>query len=1139
MQRSLFNDYGLYLPCDNIKEKIKDEVYDNVVKYRDFHTGRNRDTIEHTNAYLDNKQYTIDIVDVIIPACAEALKVNIFIFQKDGEATAVIRNMCTTVSLMHVFLKYHRSGGSNHTADHYSSIADILQHPFPIPYNPPPLTEATNNNVHSQNSSTNLYTSPQPHNSSSNNTHNSTINPPHTTQNTNYTIITSPTQPSTSQPNTPIIFAHNEPDNPDLIENEIRTAIDEDCMEAGPGKFFDEFGELINFNTSRNLENDPDPQCENNNIEMSDDDVEISLPGPDVDVPIVPEPIDLDDPIPIPEEFNPKPRSISRKHAKPRFNYSKFEQMEGEKVERIPWTVNGDKKFHIQCTENEYNDMSQDGRWWDMHTSSRVGFNGRVKTGVCLGSLICHNNRCPKLTTEGVCNTSEFGKDSGAHVCRSCGFYALRIHCGCRRVVQYNRDTSILTVMYSGDHICIPKPNLKTKVNYIKHVALNLDPLTSRPPTRLLKEYINSMIAKGQLTKAIQILQKIDDKTLLERMRYVLKDDVLSCTTPEDEALAFSNLRELKKQTDKVDNFLIYDMKCEDVHGGRSYAFKSCRQSLEIALKMDARWKGNRGRPSLLCREKAFFDGMHSRCVGYKTLTLFAYHIGMCRMQRIASMEVKKEDKESVELFFTVLNKALAELTGDPTYKFNPHKILCDEKGSNINGIISVLGPKFAKRVMGCQWHFKQCAWRQLKHIDESDRETFKKAVHGLCYAPCEAEYKKYAASLEAICRRNNCIRWYNWWKVRRFHIVQGLRGYGWTGTNWAEIGQSSMRDRNVVYKMWLLKATWEDIGDALLQTANYRAFIRNRGKTIGKGPTLWQQIIKDRKEQKRFLKAIIDALVTDDVADEARKHRDADSEFIPSSKAKHRVPRKYPVTNPEQRHKKQKQSKPKRSPKVTQPIVVDNISSGTEADIDDEDIINSENPAPPPANATPLGRPRRRNPDRKRRGQNRKYMSSPESSCSETEKLKKTSDLQVPQDVEEKHMLTNPPTYVRLGRADRCQGCRIKFTDRERKPPQNLIFRFLAIREYPVAGQQGVWRKTATPQPCYYHALDYACLRRQHGLECVNDNDIYIQQATFQTLSHEDNKLLDQRGHLTPLLRNRLELIKNKTGKKKKIRKK
>ena len=125
------------------------------------------------------------------------------------------------------------------------------------------------------------------------------------------------------------------------------------------------------------------------------------------------------------------------------------------------------------------------------------------------------------------------------------------------------------------------------------------------------------------------------------------------------------------------------------------HVFKTSRYLLELATKMDATRKTVRGRPSILSLEKAFFDGMHSRCKGYKTLTLWTHHPGMRRMQHLATMECKKESTEMIEIFFRLFNEALANFVGDPNYKFNPSMICMDEAGANLQGLRRVFGDAF------------------------------------------------------------------------------------------------------------------------------------------------------------------------------------------------------------------------------------------------------------------------------------------------------------------------------------------------------------------------------------------------------------------------------------------------------------
>ena len=167
-----------------------------------------------------------------------------------------------------------------------------------------------------------------------------------------------------------------------------------------------------------------------------------------------------------------------------------------------------------------------------------------------------------------------------------------------------------------------------------------------------------------------------------------------------------------------------------------------------------------------------------------------------------------------------------------------------DEAGANLQGLRRFFGDAFMVRVVSCQWHFKECAKRQLKNINVNDRATFWHLVGKICTAQTFAKYKKYSDALEHICKKNNCICWYNWWKVRRYHFVPALGGFSWTGSNWVENGHSTMK-RN--HKVWLSVAAFEDIADFIIQENNYISFMSNTGKTVGKGPTQFAKRMKER----------------------------------------------------------------------------------------------------------------------------------------------------------------------------------------------------------------------------------------------------------------------------------------------------
>ena len=85
----------------------------------------------------------------------------------------------------------------------------------------------------------------------------------------------------------------------------------------------------------------------------------------DSDVEIVNDPADLEEGIPIPENYIREKRPKRQKYRKLYINYVKFAQMDSVHVEEIPWDVDREQKYTIECEEEEYIDKSK------MDTGSR------------------------------------------------------------------------------------------------------------------------------------------------------------------------------------------------------------------------------------------------------------------------------------------------------------------------------------------------------------------------------------------------------------------------------------------------------------------------------------------------------------------------------------------------------------------------------------------------------------------------------------------------------------------------------------------------------------------------------------------------------------------------------------------------
>ena len=333
--------------------------------------------------------------------------------------------------------------------------------------------------------------------------------------------------------------------------------------------------------------------------------------------------------------------------------------------------------------------------------------------------------------------------------------------------------------------------------------------------------------ATGEWEKGWEVALHMKNPELIEKLRFIIPGDKL-INFPDDEVILFSNIADIKEEADKWDKYLIYKINCAKTNGGTSFVFKSSKHHMETAVKMDADQHPLQGQLSILAYEKAYFDGMHRRVHGCKMLTLWVHHPGMCCMKRLASMDVKCENKEAVELFFNIFNETLREYTGNPNYMFNPAMFVTDEASAIHQGMYSVFGNEFLDKITTCQWHFKRCAWRQLVHINKDECSSFREAIHGICKAKTAHEYELHASVLDQICTRNKVVLWWNWWKVRRYHLVPALSGFGWTGTNWAELAQSKMKKNQ---RISLMDALFEDIIHALNEYVEWLAFLITVGK--------------------------------------------------------------------------------------------------------------------------------------------------------------------------------------------------------------------------------------------------------------------------------------------------------------------
>ena len=217
---------------------------------------------------------------------------------------------------------------------------------------------------------------------------------------------------------------------------------------------------------------------------------------------------------------------------------------------------------------------------------------------------------------------------------------------------------------------------------------------------------------------------------------------------------------------------------------------------------------------------------MHKRVNNWKTLTAWVYHPASRKLLRLATMECKGENTESVKKIWTLFNEVLREVKQDNNYMFNPKGFLTDEAGGNINNIVGVFGIEYMNKINTCQFHFKHCIKSLLEKIP-GDLEELRNEVESLAYALSTVstlnEYSQIKSRLLALGVIPAIRSWINWWDARRYHLFPVFRGYNISSVNMAEMRHSTLKHNKPIM---LVDAAWEDTCTMILQEEELTKFL-------------------------------------------------------------------------------------------------------------------------------------------------------------------------------------------------------------------------------------------------------------------------------------------------------------------------
>ena len=565
------------------------------------------------------------------------------------------------------------------------------------------------------------------------------------------------------------------------------------------------------------------------------------------------------------------------------FPIEQYKGMVPEVVSEIPYEVDGLKYYMVDVPEDDiFFTKYRDGRYFELHTSRRKGFHGVRRLGRCRGNFECTNQECAYFLENGKSNKHQFTTIGKNKFCYTCNSICFRESCKALKLVEFHPNLRVLEVYHYGTHSCQVKPKTAENDSFIEENLQKFGVAVGPKKLAQLKmtEEMRNQIETGHLdmNKIIEIGARLTDKTRIQQIKRRMENEMKS------EKHSISAVAELKSITDTSDKCLIYKMHDENMTGeGKSYVFKSSRKMCNIMRSMDQKNPVK----SLLQQEPAYFDGMHKRCKGWKTLTLWVYHPSPRRLMRLATMEVKGETTESVALFWTILNNMLQEVFADKSIYFNPYLFITDEAGANYNGIMQVYGQEGYNKSRTCVFHFKQSLQKMLLKFPDDlgeQKAEFEDLMLQLLYIATISEFMEIKGRLLQISSLVPGLDSpLQWWLARRYNLFPLFRGYCISSVNMAEIGHSTLKRPK---PLALVDAAWEDVCSMVMQEQEHTKFLEGRSYSFGKGPSQGQIALKEKKQQRKRSREYQQAF-----KENMMNATDSDSFFIPNKKARHTQP--------------------------------------------------------------------------------------------------------------------------------------------------------------------------------------------------------------------------------------------------------
>ena len=472
-------------------------------------------------------------------------------------------------------------------------------------------------------------------------------------------------------------------------------------------------------------------------------------------------------------------------------------------MERLPYDIDGLRIFRLGYDKADKMAVTLDGRQWSGYiTSRRAGFAGKRFIKSCKGSHRCVNEICGYFRQFNHVNRVQFERKGSIVICSTCGATAEFVPCQCKKIWEYPDGETKVTVYHYGTHTCVPiKRNPSTQADAA--ISAFKQSRTLKPERFVNDKLIEAVENEESLQDIEELADSFVDRYALSRMKQMAKEKL------DPVGHSYDVVMQYKGKVQKVlqDPFLIYKVDCE-----KYTVFKTSQEQLQLALEMDREGEGH------LKVEPCHVDGKHNRVTGYITVSLVVYDTSLREMTKVATMECPSESKEGIGLFWSYLNAALKQCTGDNEYVFKPHMYVFDEGGGFWASLRDTLGPDEVDRAVSCEHHWGFSVDRNAKKLlGDDDKEEHRFLCNAVLKSSTKNMYEKAKVQLETFIDKHPFLKeWWKWWEARKSHVFRAFKpGFNTPKSNLAEVHHSRWHHINAE-NLTLIQACREDVAESI-----------------------------------------------------------------------------------------------------------------------------------------------------------------------------------------------------------------------------------------------------------------------------------------------------------------------------------